>query len=205
MKRTGTLMMTRLMACALALGVALPALAQQANSADKHEHDHDVKKPTEGVAVLLPTKGNDVRGVILLRQEGDTVHLRGKVWNLSPGKHGFHIHQFGDLRAADGKSAGGHFSPNDHPHGGPDDAKHHAGDFGNITANEEGVAMVEKQSKDLKLHFAIGRAIVVHEKADDLKSQPSGDAGARIAIGVIGFANIEDHDSARAPSDTSVR
>lgn len=148
----------------------------------------EVSIPDDGITVLRATEGNNVQGVIRLTQTAEGVHLRGEVRGLTPGKHGFHIHEFGDLRASDGKSAGGHFSPEGHQHGGPDDDEHHAGDLGNITADSKGVAKVDILAEDLKLHFVIGRSIVVHGKADDLKSQPSGDAGPRVALGVIGFS-----------------
>ena len=73
----------------------------------------------------------------------------------------------------------------------PKVAEHHAGDLGNITAGDDGVAKVDAKSKDLHLHFIIGRSIVVHADADDLKSQPAGNSGPRIAVGVIGVANTE--------------
>lgn len=145
--------------------------------------------PKQAVVVLRPTEGNSVTGTILLRQEKGNVRLKGMVRGLTPGKHGFHIHEFGDLRADDGKSAGGHFNPKGHKHGGPQDKESHAGDLGNIKANSQGIAKVDKLAKGLPLHFAIGRSIVVHAGADDLESQPSGDAGARVAVGVIGFAS----------------
>lgn len=148
----------------------------------------EVSAPDAGVAVLRATKGNRVRGVIRLRQTTEGVHLRGQVRGLTPGKHGFHIHEYGDLRSPDGKSAGGHYAPKGHRHGGPDAEEHHAGDLGNITADAQGVAQVDITAKDLKLHFIIGRSIVVHGGADDFESQPSGAAGPRVAFGVIGFA-----------------
>jgi Cu-Zn family superoxide dismutase len=73
-------------------------------------------------------------------------------------------------------------------HCGPADRSRHAGDLGNITANSQGEAQVDKLAKGLELHFVIGRSIVVHAGEDDLKSQPSGNAGDRVALGVIGFA-----------------
>lgn len=147
-----------------------------------------VSVPERGVAVLRPTRGNKVRGAVILTQMKDGVRFRGRVRGLKPGLHGFHIHQYGDLRSPDGKAAGGHFAPKGHKHGGPDDAEHHAGDLGNIEANSQGVAQIDKFAKGLKLHFVVGRSIVVHAGKDDLKSQPSGDAGPRVALGVIGFA-----------------
>lgn len=172
------------------------ALAQDkpARSQGKpHAHlKKNVELPHQGVAVLIPTKDSDVRGVIVLDQQSDALHVTGKVVGLKPGLHGFHIHQFGDLRDPKGKSAGGHFAPKGHKHGGPDAKEHHAGDLGNIRANNDGVANVDIKAPWLKLHFVVGRSIVVHAGEDDLKSQPSGDAGDRVAVGVIGIASHED-------------
>ena len=153
--------------------------------------DQQPEVPRQAVVVLSPTEGNQVEGTLLLEQRGDMVHVTGEVKGLTPGEHGFHIHEFGDLRQPDGTSAGGHFNPEDVKHGGPDDSEHHAGDLGNITANEQGVAQVDKQAEGLKLHFVIGRSLVVHGGADDFRSQPSGDAGPRVALGVIGFAEVQ--------------
>lgn len=170
------------------VGLIISAAGRNRDSETKSTAEKDVKVPHRGVAVLRPTRGNKVRGTILLTQTKDGVRLRGQLRNLKPGKHGFHIHQYGDLRSRDGKSAGGHFAPKGHKHGGPKDAERHAGDLGNITAISTGIANVDILAKGLKLHFVIGRSIVVHGGADDLKSQPSGDAGPRVALGVIGFA-----------------
>lgn len=155
-----------------------------------HAHDHDQPPlPKKAAAVLIPTKGQDVHGTFVLTQKADGVEIIGEVRGLTPGKHGFHIHEYGDLRSADGSSAGGHYNPEGHPHGGPNDPKHHAGDLGNITADQTGKAIVKVMAKGLRLHFVVGRALVVHAEADDLKSQPSGDAGGRVALGVIGIAS----------------
>lgn len=181
-----------------ALFTAIACLLPVSVMADHHlkgegDHkgmDHDV--PTEAVAKLIPTVGERANGTIVLKQNGDMVHVTGEVWNLSPGEHGFHIHQWGDLRSTDGKSAGGHYNPDGHDHAGPDTDKHHAGDLGNITAGPDGRAMVDMKVKGLKLHFVIGRSIVVHGGRDDLTSQPSGNAGPRVALGVIGFAEVKE-------------
>lgn len=166
---------------------ALCSGATSVQAAEKHEHEHEQMLST-GVVVLKSTKGNTVRGRLLLKQTKEGVHVTGRVMNLTPGEHGFHIHEFGDLSAPDGTSAGGHFNPEGHEHGGPDADKRHAGDLGNITADAEGIAKVDILQKGLKLHYVIGRSIVVHAGKDDLKSQPSGDAGPRVAVGVIGIA-----------------
>ncbi|REJ82683.1 MAG: superoxide dismutase family protein [Planctomycetota bacterium] len=190
----------KLTAVALSLIGASLALAQtrQSERPDLDRTEEEVSIPKEAVAVLSPTKGNDVEGTLIFRQDGDILHVTGEVKGLEPGEHGFHIHEFGDLRDPDGKSAGGHFNPHGVAHGGPDDAEHHAGDLGNITANDRGVARVDKKAEGLKLHFVIGRAIVVHGGEDDFTSQPSGDAGPRVALGVIGFANVEHAKETRA-------
>lgn len=182
---------------------SLACLLPLAASADHHkkgEHGgQDI--PKEAVAKLIPTIGNTVNGIIVLTQKGEDVHVTGEVWNLSPGEHGFHIHEYGDLRAGDGTSAGGHYNPDGHPHAGPDAEKHHAGDLGNITAGRDGRAKVDKTAKGLKLHFVIGRSIVVHAGRDDLQSQPSGDAGPRVALGVIGFAQVKEGTPQNEPHE----
>ena len=171
-----------------ALLIALPTTLRGQDPTEGHSEAVDV--PTKAVAVLASTSGSDTRGIIMFEQKDDYVHVTGKVINLEPGKHGFHIHQFGDLTKADGTSAGGHYDPEGHDHGAPGKSSH-AGDLGNITAKDDGTAMVDIKAKDLKLHLILGRAVVVHGGEDDLKSQPSGAAGPRVGVGVIGIANSE--------------
>jgi superoxide dismutase, Cu-Zn family len=178
------------------LALALPSHADDANRVRSAVQDRtDTSKPDDvpmtGVVVLQPTRGQEVRGTLRLVQQSSGLRIIGRIEGLTPGKHGFHVHEFGDLSDPEGKSAGGHFNPDNRKHGGPDDAERHAGDLGNIEADGQGVAMVDVQGRGLKLHFVLGRAVVVHSKADDLKSQPSGDAGDRVAVGVIGIAQQE--------------
>lgn len=155
-------------------------------------HD-EVAKPvvTDAVAVLLPTKSSDgkVAGAIVFKAEKGYVHVTGEVIGLTPGKHGFHIHMFGDVRADDGTSAGGHYNPEGHDHGGLDSHDRHAGDLGNIEADKAGVAKVNIKATGLNLANVLGRSVVVHADPDDLTSQPAGNAGPRIALGVIGLAD----------------
>jgi superoxide dismutase, Cu-Zn family len=151
---------------------------------------------TRAVAVLQPTKGNPLAGVIWFDAVSDGVRVHGAVTGLAPNTtHGFHIHQFGDASSDDGTAAGGHYNPDDHPHGGPADGLHHAGDLGNITADAGGKATVDVLVKGVSLAGMqdpiIGRAVVVHAGADDLKTQPTGNAGARLAVGVIGVAKAQ--------------
>ncbi|MFP6649609.1 MAG: superoxide dismutase family protein [Pirellulaceae bacterium] len=154
----------------------------------EEEDGHADIAPNGAACRIRATKGNKVFGTLTFKQHDGWIHITGRVRGLEEGKHGFHIHQFGDLRAADGSSAGGHYNPDGHDHGGPDDEKHHAGDLGNITANAEGLAMVNIKAKELKVISILGRSIVVHGGVDDLKSQPSGAAGPRVGVGVIGIA-----------------
>ena len=118
---------------------------------------------------------------------GDEVQVSAKIENLTPGQHGFHIHEKGDCSTADAASAGGHFNPTHQHHGGPNTTERHAGDLGNIDADASGKAHLDWKGK-LKLSgddSIIGKSVVVHEKADDLKTDPAGNSGARIACGVI--------------------
>ena len=140
-------------------------------------------------AVLVPTKGNKVSGTVAFTQRGDTVVVVAKVNGLTPGAHGFHIHEKGNCTAADGASAGGHFNPAGIAHGGPGHSPRHAGDLGNLDADSSGVANYKAEVTGISLGTGddsiIGRAVIVHEKADDLTTQPSGGSGARLACGLI--------------------
>jgi len=149
----------------------------------------------KAVCVLkAPDQGN-VTGVIHFEQEGDVCKITGEVKGLAPGEHGFHVHQFGD--GTNGcTSSGPHFNPKGKTHGGPEDEKRHFGDLGNITAGSDGTANVAITDKLVTLvgpNTVVGRTIVVHAKRDDLgkggddESLKTGNAGARIACGVIGI------------------
>ena len=173
-----------LLTIAWPLGVCLAADKTHAH----HGHDHGPPPPKEAVAIMMPFSGSKVEGEIRLTQQKKDVRVTGEVRNLTPGLHGFHIHEFGDLRSPDGMSVGGHYDPDKHPHGGPESAHHHAGDLGNIKANEQGIAKVDVLAKNLRLHFVVGRSLVVHADPDDLKSQHSGNSGPRVGVGVIGIA-----------------
>lgn len=173
-----------LMAAAVA-----PALADDEHGAAACATDKAVK----AIAVLAPTAGNQGSGVVTFTQEGDKVHVVADVSGLKPGSHhGFHIHDFGDCSAPDATSAGGHFNPFGHPHAGPSDAKHHGGDLGNVAAGDDGKAhldlIVEGISVKCGPATILGRGVILHAQEDDLKTQPTGNAGARIACGVIGIA-----------------
>lgn len=143
---------------------------------------------TRAVAVLNPTKGSEVQGRVDFKKVDGGVLITAEVSGLTPGKHGFHIHEFGDCTSADGASAGGHFNPTHAKHGGPDHIDRHAGDLGNVVANELGIAVYSRVDTMIKLNgpdTIIGRSIIVHANSDDYKTQPTGNAGGRLACGVI--------------------
>lgn len=154
-------------------------------------HEHAAKPEiTRAIAVLSPTKGNSVHGTVTFEAVENGVHVTANVAGLTPGKHGFHIHEFGDCSADDGTSAGGHFNPSGMPHSMPSSDKRHAGDMGNIEADKDGNAHIDFVDAVMRLdgeNSIIGHAVIVHEKEDDLKTQPTGNAGARVACGVIGI------------------
>ena len=141
------------------------------------------------VAVVHPTEGNEVRGTVTFSAEPDGMRIAVNLTGLTPGEHGFHIHQRGDCSAPDGTSAGGHYDPFDAPHGAPDSETRHVGDLGNLTADARGVATAELLDPLVALNGAasvIGRAVIVHAQPDDFTTQPTGAAGPRQACGVIG-------------------
>lgn len=152
---------------------------------------------TELVAVLSPTEGNQTTGVVTFKSvDRGQVEIDAQLTGLPPNsKHAIHIHQYGDLTSKDGKSAGDHYNPMHHPHALPDKENRHAGDFGNLESDQSGNAnfklTVDNISLAGRLNPIIGRGVVVHAKADD-GSQPSGNAGDRLAVGVIGVRNPKD-------------
>jgi Cu-Zn family superoxide dismutase len=149
------------------------------------------QEPTKAIALLHPTQGNKVQGMVTFTKSGDEMKIVADVSGLTPGKHGFHIHEWGDCSSPDGKSAGGHFNPTNNPHAGHDAAERHEGDLGNLEADASGKAHLELTDKMMTFSgekSIIGRGVIVHEKEDDLKSQPVGNAGGRVACGVIGIA-----------------
>lgn len=143
------------------------------------------------IAVLHPTENSKVAGTVTFTQAADGVQVSATVSGLAVGKHGFHIHQFGDCSAPDGTSAGGHYNPDGNPHAGPYAQKRHMGDLGNLEADPSGRANYLRLDKILTLEgpkSIIGRAVIVHAREDDLTSQPTGNAGPRKACGVIGIS-----------------
>src|SRR6185295_2603523 len=104
-------------------------------------------EPTKAIAVLHPTKGSNVEGTVTFTKAGDEIKVVADLTGLTPGNHGFHIHEFGDCSSPDGKAAGGHFNPGKSPHAGHDATPRHVGDLGNIEADSSGKAHLELSDK----------------------------------------------------------
>jgi Cu-Zn family superoxide dismutase len=146
---------------------------------------------TKAIAILHPTKsGGEAHGEVIFTKVDGGIRVEAEIRGLTPGKHGFHVHEFGDTSSPDAMSAGSHFNPMKSEHGAPTSEKRHVGDLGNLEASTRGVAKVD--FVDPHLSFSgptsiIGRGVIVHEKPDDF-GQPVGNAGGRVAAGVIGVA-----------------
>ena len=157
----------------------------------KKYYSPSYKSVTKANAVIYPTKGNTASGIVTFEQKSDGLHIIAKMQGLTEGKHGFHVHELGDCACDDGMCTAGHYNPTGQPHGGPESKHKHVGDFGNIVADENGNATYELVSNYTTLNglnSIIGRGIIVHAGTDDLVSQPTGNAGARVGCGVIGIA-----------------
>jgi len=141
------------------------------------------------VASLEPTQGNSAHGTVTFTQRGGSVHVVAHVMGLKPGAtHGFHVHEKGDCGSADGMSTGGHFNPDGHPHG-PQSAAHHAGDMPALVADAYGPADAAFDLAGVSLGGGgpdlVGKGLIVHRDPDDYRTQPTGNAGPRIACAVI--------------------
>ena len=142
------------------------------------------------VAELRPTRGHTASGTVYFQQVGARVHVHAVVTGLRPGReHGFHVHEAGDCSAADGSSARGHFNPYGKPHAHYSAPERHAGDLPALKAAKNGRAKVDAEVDIITVTpgpaSIIGRAVIVHADADDYRTQPTGNAGARLACGVI--------------------
>ncbi len=146
---------------------------------------------TKAIAVMHPTKGQKVEGTVTFTKGEKGVRVQAHIHGLAAGSHGFHIHEFGDCNSPDGMSTGGHFNPEKAEHAGPKTQKRHIGDLGNIEADDSGHAKYDMVDDQLRFEgptSIIGRGLIIHEKADDFKTQPTGNAGGRVSCGVIGVA-----------------
>jgi Cu-Zn family superoxide dismutase len=143
-------------------------------------------------ATLQGAPGDDVSGTVTIHQAGDSLHIVAEVRGVdAAGRHGFHVHENGQCDHEGEKhftSAGGHFNPTNAEHACPPTDPRHAGDLGNIEVGANGVARMEMTTSGLSLsgpNSIIGKAIILHANEDDCKTQPTGNAGDRLACGVV--------------------
>jgi len=142
------------------------------------------------VAELQSTRGNTASGKVVFVQHGDHVMVHARVTGLQPNQeHGFHVHEKGDCGSGDGMSTGGHFNPLGKPHGPHDSGDRHAGDLPALKADANGAVEVRFPIRGITIGEGatdiVGRGLIVHAQPDDYKTQPTGNAGARIACAVI--------------------
>jgi Cu-Zn family superoxide dismutase len=188
--------MNRFMSCALVL-TSMVIVAAGCKSKDEGDGGSSMKmsstmgktavakiKPA-GAAATQPTNQH-VTGQVTFTECGDhCVKVMAHLIGLSPGEHGIHIHEGADLSDPMLKGAGAHYNPQHSHHGGPDTSEHHAGDLGNINADAAGSAHLDITLKGVNLDDLVGKSVIVHAGVDDLKTDPAGNSGGRIAGGVI--------------------
>ena len=141
-------------------------------------------------ADLQPTKGNSASGTATFTQVGNSVRVVADVRGLNPGQeHGFHIHEVGDCSSGDGMSTKGHFNPQNKPHAHYSTSERHAGDMPALRADANGNAHLDTVLDVMTVNpgptSIVGRGLIVHAGSDDYKTQPTGNAGARVACGII--------------------
>lgn len=140
---------------------------------------------------LTPKSGSKVSGEATFTEKNGKVVLLAKLTGLKPGIHAIHIHEKSDCTAEDGSSAGGHWNPTFKAHGKFGEGKYHKGDIGNFAANVDGEGTVLFETTEWcigcgdKTKDIIGKGLIVHQDTDDFTSQPSGNAGARVACSAI--------------------
>lgn len=145
--------------------------------------------PTKAYAQLESPRLKILKSDIKLEETSKGIIITAEVSGLRPGSvHGFHIHEKGECKGPDFESAGGHLNPTHHEHNAPTAESKHLGDLGNIVANDRGVAKTEvviPAEEGVKLSALTGKAFIMHDKPDDMSSQPAGNAGDRLACGII--------------------
>lgn len=143
------------------------------------------------VADLQSTRNSAASGTVSFVQRGDVVEVSGEVKGLKPNAaHGFHVHEKGDCSSGDGMSTGGHFNPASVGHGQHGQGMHHAGDLPSLMADASGLARISFQTNRISLmsgqaNNVVGRGLIVHRDPDDYLTQPTGNAGPRLACAVI--------------------
>lgn len=147
--------------------------------------------PHSASAEMAATRGHTANGALAVSADANGIRITGALQGMPPdSEFGFHVHEKGDCSAPDASSAGEHFNPANRQHGHPGSESRHAGDMFNLKSSSQGIAQVDLVVSGLSLHQGrptdvLGKALVVHAKPDDYKSQPAGNSGDRIACGVI--------------------
>jgi Cu-Zn family superoxide dismutase len=142
--------------------------------------------PAMASATLEARSGSKITGNAQVTPTAAGVAVMVEVRNATPGPHGVHIHEKGDCSDPAATSAGGHFNPKAAAHhGGSGSAVRHGGDLGNMNVDSNGRGLLIIAVGDMTMSNVVGKAVVVHEKQDDLQSDPAGNSGARIACGVL--------------------
>jgi len=144
--------------------------------------------PLMAMCTLSPASDSQVKGWVKFTQKNGYVEIEGEVTGLTPGKHGFHVHEKGDCSAPDATSAGGHFNPEHKAHGAPTSKTRHVGDLGNIKGDKNGTAKFKFKDKVIQLSgedSILDKSLILHADLDDMKTQPTGNAGKRVACGII--------------------
>ncbi|OBX22563.1 MULTISPECIES: superoxide dismutase family protein [Bizionia] len=143
-------------------------------------------------AELNAKSGSNVTGNVVFNEENGTVTMTALVSGLEPGTHAIHLHETADCSSDDGTSSGGHWNPTGEPHGKWGDAAgYHKGDIGNLEADEKGNATITLSTDEWCIGCGdpakdiLGKAVIVHKGVDDFKTQPTGDAGARVSCAGI--------------------
>lgn len=159
----------------------------------RHDHNHGFDSVKQLVATIQPTTTNKCAGFVRFIEVGGVVYVYGEISGLTPNQqHAMHVHEFGDGTTNDGMKAGGHYNPEEKPHGLPGTNERHAGDLGNLQADAAGKAVYRGEFNNISTtgvkNPIIGRGVIIHAKPDD-GGQPVGNAGARIGFGVIGVGN----------------
>jgi Cu-Zn family superoxide dismutase len=146
--------------------------------------------PQRASAKLQPTKGSKASGEAAFVQTGSKVRVTVNAQGLVAGRtHGFHIHEAGDCSSGDGMSTKGHFNPHGKPHGHPQSGERHAGDLPALVADKDGRSKIDVEMDVITVApgpaSVVGRGLIIHADPDDYRTQPTGNAGARIACAVI--------------------
>lgn len=140
---------------------------------------------------LEPKSDSKVKGTATFTEKKGVVYLEAKLTGLTPGVHAIHIHEKADCSSADAKSAGGHWNPTFKKHGKWGVTECHKGDIGNFTANVDGEATILFNTNEWCIGCGdatkdiLGKGLIVHEKPDDFVTQPTGNAGGRVACAAI--------------------